>query len=193
MKSIVPITNHGFHNFKPRWWHYGLVVSLICLTAAVIYSNTFQAPFVFDDQYTIQENAKIRDLHNFYTPDVLRSPRPLVDFTFALNYHFGKLRVFGYHLVNLLIHIANGILVFFLSRAAVSKTVRGGQRKQLPDGAFRRADIYRPSPSDTGCDLYRAAIYLDGRLFLSGVGVQLHHCAGCEIHAANGPRGMDFF
>ena len=104
-----------FYPVKSGILRYGLACFLICLVAGAIYSNTLQAPFVFDDQNTIQENAKIRNPGNFYTPDVLQSPRPLADYTFALNYHFGKLRVFGYHLVNLFIHIANGFLVFFLS------------------------------------------------------------------------------
>ena len=32
----------------------------------------------------------------------------------AINQHFGKLEVFGYHLVNILIHILTSILWFFL-------------------------------------------------------------------------------
>ncbi|MGA2468032.1 MAG: hypothetical protein ABSH06_27275, partial [Thermodesulfobacteriota bacterium] len=34
-------------------------------------------------------------------------------FTFALNFYFGGLNVFGYHLANLLIHISTGIFVFW--------------------------------------------------------------------------------
>ncbi len=171
----------------------GTAVFLICIVSGVIYSNTFQAPFVFDDQHTIQENEKIRNLDNFYLLDVLRSPRPLVDYTFALNYHFGKLHVFGYHLVNLLIHIANGILVFFLSRLLFRKLSACGQRTRISCGAFRCADIYRPSPSDTGCDLYFAAICLDGRFFLSGVGFQLYHCTGRAFSRETDCCVMDFF
>jgi protein O-mannosyl-transferase len=107
--------NHGFHNYTSRWWRYGLSVSLICIAAAVIYSNTFQAPFVFDDQHAIQENIKIRNLNNFYSIGVFQTQRPLTDYSFAVNYHFGKFHVFGYHLVNFIIHILNGVLVFFLS------------------------------------------------------------------------------
>jgi Tfp pilus assembly protein PilF len=33
--------------------------------------------------------------------------------TFALNYYFGELDVWGYHLVNILIHIASGILLYW--------------------------------------------------------------------------------
>ena len=150
--------NHGFHNFTSRWWHYGLAAALVCLTAAVIYSNTFQAPFVFDDQHTIQENAKIRDLRNFYTPDVLRSPRPLVEFTFALNYHFGKLRVFGYHLVNLLIHVANGILVFFLSLLLLRKLAEPDRQTACLAALFA-AMVFIAHPLQTQAVTYTAQRY----------------------------------
>lgn len=154
----MPITKQDFHDFTFRWRHYGLVVALICLTAAVIYSNTFQAPFVFDDQYTIQENEKIRNLHNFYTPDVLRTPRPLVDYTFALNYHFGKLQVFGYHLFNLLIHIANGILVFFLSQALFRK-LSGAYSKNIYLMALFAALVFTAHPLQTQAVTYIAQRY----------------------------------
>ncbi len=158
MKSYMHLINQGFNNCTSRWWYCGLVLSLICLTAAVIYSNTFHAPFVFDDQHTIQQNAKIRDMRNFYTPDVLRSPRPLVDFTFALNYHFGKLRVFGYHLVNLLIHIANGVLVFFLSRIMFRK-LSGADNPSSYLAALFAALIFIAHPLQTQAVTYVAQRY----------------------------------
>ncbi|MGD9578672.1 MAG: tetratricopeptide repeat protein, partial [Syntrophorhabdus sp.] len=72
-------------------------------------------PFVFDDIIQIEDKAKIRDLSRFLSIDQLFAPRPLVEFTFALNYQVGKLNVFGYHLVNVLIHMANAFVVYFLA------------------------------------------------------------------------------
>jgi Flp pilus assembly protein TadD len=88
---------------------------LIILTAAIIYSNIYEAPFVFDDVDRIKNAAAIRDLQNLFSLDRLLKPRAVVDFTFALNYRFGKLDVFGYHLVNMVIHILNGVLVYFMA------------------------------------------------------------------------------
>jgi hypothetical protein len=43
------------------------------------------------------------------------NPRRIVGyFTFALNYHVGGTDVRGYHIVNLLIHLINSVLVYFL-------------------------------------------------------------------------------
>ena len=92
---------------------FALIV--ITLAAFVVYSNVYHCPFVFDDIHSIVENTGIRDLSNFSSPGRFLKSRAVVDFTFALNYRFGKLDVFGYHLVNVLIHIINGFLVYFLA------------------------------------------------------------------------------
>jgi len=89
-----------------------LSVVLISALAIIIYSNTFDASFHFDDTPSIVENYAI---HRFDIGAILSSSsRPVLDITFALNYYFGKLNVFGYHLVNLFLHMANGILLYFI-------------------------------------------------------------------------------
>ena len=88
---------------------------LIPLVAVVIYSNVYHCPFIFDDIRIIAENPKIRDLIGYFSLAQFPGPRAVVDITFALNYRFGKLDVFGYHLVNVLIHTINGFLVYFLA------------------------------------------------------------------------------
>ena len=89
-----------------------LSVFLIATLSTIIYSNTFYASFHFDDTPAIVENYAI---HRFDVREIFStSSRPVLDLTFALNYYFGKLNVFGYHLVNLMLHIANGIILYFI-------------------------------------------------------------------------------
>jgi len=88
---------------------------VIALAGFAVYSNTFSSPFVFDDISSIVENSAIRDVLNFFDFNRIPSTRPVVDLTFALNYKLGKLNVFGYRLVNIIIHIINGFIVYFLS------------------------------------------------------------------------------
>jgi hypothetical protein len=89
-----------------------LSVILIATVAIIIYSNSFYASFHFDDQPTIVENYTI---HRFDLKEIFStSSRPILDLTFALNYYFGKLNVFGYHLVNIMLHIANGVMLYFI-------------------------------------------------------------------------------
>ncbi|HLF18230.1 MAG TPA: tetratricopeptide repeat protein [Candidatus Omnitrophota bacterium] len=88
---------------------------VIILLGLLIYSNTLHSPFQFDDKDFIVNNPSIRDLgdinviwHSKGTP-----ARGLSFLTFALNYHFHRLDVFGYHLVNLIIHLINAFLVWW--------------------------------------------------------------------------------
>ena len=87
-------------------------ILLIVILPTIIYSNTFDATFHFDDKPSIVENYAI---HRFDLKEIFsKASRPVLEVTFALNYYFGKLNVFGYHLVNLMLHIANGIMLYFL-------------------------------------------------------------------------------
>jgi hypothetical protein len=89
-----------------------LSVLLIATLATIIYSNSFYASFHFDDTPSIVENYAI---HRFDLREIFStSSRPILELTFALNYYFGKLNVFGYHLVNLMLHIANGVMLYFI-------------------------------------------------------------------------------
>lgn len=98
---------------------FGLItLSIIIL---VIYSNTFHASWHFDD---IPNIVQSRDLHLtefswenikktfFSRPRVGGVYRPVACFTFALNYYFGRDNVFGYHIVNLSIHILTAYFLF---------------------------------------------------------------------------------
>jgi len=92
-----------------------LAILAIIILGCLIYSNTFFSPFHFDDDKFIVYNANIKDLSNVGA--IYRSlghPSRFIAFTtFALNYHFHGLEVFGYHLVNLLIHVGNGLLLWW--------------------------------------------------------------------------------
>jgi len=104
-------------------------ILLIIFIGLLIYSNTFNAEFTLDDKPYIIENPAIKDFSYFGEPSkVLKLnqmgtgyryafiTRIVTHFTFALNYHLHKLNVFGYHLFNIFVHIANGLLVYFLVR-----------------------------------------------------------------------------
>jgi Tfp pilus assembly protein PilF len=84
---------------------------IIAGTALLIYSNTFFSPFHFDGKYHIEENHELKGISNFWPPS---GTRYIGFLSFALNYQVGGLDVFGYHLVNIIAHIINGLLVWWL-------------------------------------------------------------------------------
>jgi hypothetical protein len=88
---------------------------ILAILAVLAYSNSFHAPFILDDAW-ITGNSVIHDPGSFFTTDgYAEFPNRVVGyFTLALNYYFGGENVVGYHVVNLAIHIANGLLVYAL-------------------------------------------------------------------------------
>jgi len=89
-------------------------VFIILGLTLLIYSNTFTYSFHFDDEPSILSNPHIK--HLFHIGDLWRywPTRVVTYLTVALNYSIGTLNVTGYHIVNILIHIITGILVYSL-------------------------------------------------------------------------------
>ena len=94
-------------------------ILLVLLVGILAYANSFQVPFVLDDEVSISQNGLIRDLANYLDNSSgyeLLPNRYVAYLTFALNFHFGGLEVSGYHVVNLAVHLATALLVYFLLR-----------------------------------------------------------------------------
>ena len=105
---------------RSRWINL-LAIAALALAALCVYSNSFSAPFVFDDGTWIEGNKSIQ--HLWPISGVLSPPnastvggRPVVSLTLALNYALGGKNVWGYHAVNLLIHILAAWTLFDLVR-----------------------------------------------------------------------------
>jgi Flp pilus assembly protein TadD len=99
---------------------------LLVVVGILVYSNTFNVPFYFDDLPNVSENRNIHisEVSASSLLDAWRnSPnraRPVANISFALNYYFHQDAVMGYHVVNLLIHITTGILLFLLVSLTLS-------------------------------------------------------------------------
>lgn len=91
----------------------GLFITI--LLGIILYSNSFDCTFHLDDFGSIIENKMIRELHDFKSWWNYSKTRTLSYYSFALNYHYGQLNVWGYHLVNLVIHLINACLVWWLT------------------------------------------------------------------------------
>lgn len=89
-----------------------LSIFIICCLGIILYSNTFRSSFHFDDKISIVENLKIRNLFNLKEIWKFWPSRFVLYLTFAVNYYFGKLDVFGYHLLNLITHLGAAIAVW---------------------------------------------------------------------------------
>ncbi len=106
---------------NPAYKHHLLFILTISLFCVIIYSNTLSSPFILDDFHNIVDNYYLRidsldfqQLINAAFKSASKN-RPVANISFALNYYLGKYDALGYHIVNITIHLINGILVYFLS------------------------------------------------------------------------------
>ncbi len=107
------------------------VIALLLIAVWLCYSDSFNGPFIQDDDTLTKNNPSIfriwplgmfQDLpkisnslaglanyHTIYS-------RPITNWSFALNYALGGFEVFGYHVFNLTIHLLSMLFVFGIVR-----------------------------------------------------------------------------
>ncbi len=113
-----------------------VVILLIVILGIVAYVNCLNGAFIWDDNSFIVENRYIKDIklipYYFTAKEALAGSslcgenyRPFFILSFAIDYFFWKLNSFGYHVTNLLFHILNAILVFYLVATLVRDKITG--------------------------------------------------------------------
>jgi protein O-mannosyl-transferase len=90
-------------------------ILLLVLSSTGMYFNSLKGSFQFDDVPLIS-NQWIEDLDSFNQFVKISSfeNRPVLLWTYALNNSLGKNKEFGFHLLNLILHIGVTLLIFFL-------------------------------------------------------------------------------
>lgn len=130
-------------NSNAPWQHPLFHALLILVAGMLVYGSTITSPFIFDDYPYLVHNPVIKELGIFsdtsrildlsINADIKHNMilRPVAYATFALNYALHGLDVRGYHLANLLIHSANGLLVYLLVRLLLrSGEMTSGRRDE---------------------------------------------------------------
>ena len=109
-------------------------VVVIAAAGVFCYMNSLGGQFVWDDYAFVYLNPALHSLEGFFDVFMTKesiapfSPnqqaalfRPLTTLSLALDYQYWGADTFGYHLNNMLIHIACGILVFLLVEAIMRR------------------------------------------------------------------------
>lgn len=119
---------------------YILPCFFIALLSISIYSNTLKNGFVYDDMAVVAENDLIKDFSNlsslFKSDYFARSGeatyRPIVTFSYFLDYAIYGRDPWGYHLTNILLHAANGVLIYiFLTLLSTHSNAKEYERGVL--------------------------------------------------------------
>ncbi len=100
--------------FKIRHFHMVIIIIL----SFIVYANTFSNPFVFDDEFFIEDNFKIRSLGNipsfFSEPSVGNLYRPVRAVLYSLTFFLWEFNPAGYHLNAILLHTFISVFVYLI-------------------------------------------------------------------------------
>ena len=119
----------------PKSWICAFVLVLVTLLA---YQPVWRAGFIWDDDSYVTNNTPLRTVDGLWgiwdKPGTTFQYYPLVFTSFWVEYHFWKLQPLGYHLVNVLLHALNAVLLWYVLR-----------RLEIP-GAWWAAAIFALHP-----------------------------------------------
>jgi len=99
-------------------WTFPAAIFLTAISL-LIYADTLNAPFVFDDLPNITQVPRMRMTQ--VTPEALVrvlkiTMRPVANLSFAFNYYFHGYDVRGFHVINLAVHVLTAVLLLLISR-----------------------------------------------------------------------------
>jgi tetratricopeptide (TPR) repeat protein len=104
-----------------------LAALALLLAVWIVYARALDAPFIFDDTSSVDLNDSIRRLWppigTAEQPGALNpapfsstSGRPVVNLSLAINYYFGAMSPWGYHLLNVLVHCLSALVLAAIVR-----------------------------------------------------------------------------
>lgn len=122
-------TEGGLSHPKRPTWHVAVALLIALLTIVVAYLPALSGDFVWDDRNLIEKaNSvhQIQPIHSYLGQSFWNQEdhdrysrgyyRPLITFSYALEWQLWDGQPWGFHLTNLLLHCINCLLLFFLAR-----------------------------------------------------------------------------
>ncbi len=137
-----------------------VAVGSLLLLGILAYANVFGGTFLFDDRAAILGDPRL-DSPAAFARQVFTAIRPLAKATFLLDRSLYGTRPAGYHLLNLLLHLASGVLVYGILRHPAFRRRRnpGSATGQLPASqAWWTAAVFLVHPIGT-----ETVTYISGR------------------------------
>jgi len=117
---------------KASWRSAALILCVGLLAFHNVPGNSFH----YDDEHSILDNSHLRSLANtanffvdagtFSALNEARMYRPLLVLSYAFNYALGQYDPFGYHVVNIALHLGNALLVWRLALALGARVGAAG-------------------------------------------------------------------
>jgi protein O-mannosyl-transferase len=111
-----------------RHWRAAVAAGLVVAG----YAGTLDHPFLYDDRTTVLNNPSLRHLANLHAIVAHDPKRPVVNFSYALDYAISGGAPAAFHVTSLLIHVVNVLLLYGLALMAFADA--RARRGQAPDG-----------------------------------------------------------
>lgn len=148
--------DHYLPRLSPDLRHRFLAALLLFILLSVVYANSFNCSWHFDDYDNIVKNTGVQ-IKSLSWNDVEKSlygivhsgrwSRPLSYLSFAINYYVGGLNVFGYHLVNFIIHFLSSFFLYlFISSTLKLPVLNGRYEQQSHSVALLAAVLWAVNP-----------------------------------------------
>ena len=142
------------------------LILFIFIVGFIVYANSLFNGFVWDDEEQVVNNPVIQNFGNF--PLLFKSStfnsggagltgwyyKPLMPFSYMINYAIWGLKPFGYHLFQILIHFVNSSLVFLIFLRLFKET-KNLKPKMI---AFFAALVFLVHPGNVEAVSYVAAV-----------------------------------
>lgn len=169
-----------------------LAIAAIILSGVVAYYNSFRGVFLYDDADSIVENPNIRvlwPLSKAMSLPLLNSGatvsgRPILSLSFAITYKLFGSSAWGYHLINLIIHICCSLLLFgIVRRTLIGTRLEKRYKDRALPLAFAVSIIWLVHPIQTESVTYivQRAESLMGLLFLLTLYCSIRSFEGTKV------------
>ena len=133
---------------------------LISLLGVLFFSNHLNNPFQFDSVAYIVNNANLKNPETLLSFEFWKKEflaRGLLRISLALNAYLDDFRPFGYHIFNLVFHILNALLLFFVLEKSLRRfgmEAVGWGSKRIRSVSFFSAVFFLCHPIQTESVIY---------------------------------------
>ncbi|MCL4229848.1 tetratricopeptide repeat protein [Candidatus Dependentiae bacterium] len=159
------------------WWHYLVPPCVLSLITAAFYYPSLHYSFQFDDIANITKHFSIR--HNTLQSLFFTGTRWISYWLNAIHYQIGGFDPFSYRVGDLIIHSINGVLLFFLLMAVLTRTrTQHFFAQHALHIAFLTAGLFLLHPVQTQTVSYVIQGQLEGLALMAILSMAL-----CFIHA----------
>jgi tetratricopeptide (TPR) repeat protein len=109
------------------WWHFAAALAGVFFALWLVYGPALTGPFLLDDSYLPYMLDGYADAP---LKEWVKGLRPILMLSFWLNFKQSAQEPFGYHMVNLVLHFANGLWIWMAFRRLLTWAGEQGWRRE---------------------------------------------------------------